>query len=151
MLKLKLAGIAAILVHHSNKSEDNYRGSTAVAATFEVILGLTKAEDPHADRRHSAGFLIRADKFRGRRDDTMEDQKAFLVDGKWELDGVEERQATRVVQVIRMRRYVNQREIGAALGDQSSHGCAGAQAGRKPRADHREGSRGLRQVGASAS
>lgn len=39
-LKLKQAGIAAILVHHSNKSEDNYRGSTAIAATFEVISGL---------------------------------------------------------------------------------------------------------------
>ena len=74
MLKLKQAGIA-IRVHHSNKSEDNYRGSTAIAATFEVILGLKRAEDPHADRRNSAGFLIKADKFRGRRDDTMGDQK----------------------------------------------------------------------------
>ena len=75
MLKLKQAGIAAILVSHSNKSEDNYRGSTAIAATFEVILGLKRAEDPRVDRRYSAGFLIKADKFRGRRDDTMEDQK----------------------------------------------------------------------------
>jgi hypothetical protein len=33
------------LVHHSNKSEDNSRGSTAIAATFEVILGLKRAED----------------------------------------------------------------------------------------------------------
>jgi hypothetical protein len=51
----------------------------------------------------------------------VEDQKAFLVDGKWELDGVEDRQATRVVQAIRSRRYVNQREIGAALGITSAH------------------------------
>jgi hypothetical protein len=116
MLKLKQAGIAAILVHHANKSGDNYRGSTAIAATFEVIMGLERAEDPHADRRNSAGFLIKADKFRGRRDDTMEARKAFLVDGNWELDGVEDQQAARVVQAIRMRRYVNQREIGAALG-----------------------------------
>jgi hypothetical protein len=116
MLKLKQAGIAAILVHHSNKSEDNYRGSTAVAATFEVILGLKRAEDPRVDRRYSAGFLIKADKFRARRDDTMEDRRAFLIGGKWELDGVEDQQATRVVQAIRLRRYVNQREIAAALG-----------------------------------
>ena len=116
MLKLKQAGVAAILVHHSNKSEDNYRGSTAIAATFEVILGLKRAEDPRVDRRYSAGFLIKADKFRARRDDTMEDRRAFLIDGKWELDGIEDQQATRVVQAIRSRRYVNQKEIAEALG-----------------------------------
>jgi hypothetical protein len=116
MLKLKQAGIAAILVHHANKGGDNYRGSTAIAATFEVIMGLTRADDPQVDRRHSAGFLIKADKFRARRDDTMEDRRAFLVDGKWELDGIEDQQATRVVQAIRSRRYANQKEIADALG-----------------------------------
>ena len=70
MLKLKQAGIAAILVHHSNKSEDNYRGSTAIAATFEVTLGI-RGRKTLADWRYSAGFLIKADKFRARRDDTM--------------------------------------------------------------------------------
>jgi hypothetical protein len=45
----------------------------------------------------------------------MEDRRAFLIDGKWELDGIEDQQATRVVQAIRSRRYVNQKEIAEAL------------------------------------
>jgi hypothetical protein len=39
LMKLKAAGKTAILVHHSNKQGDNYRGSSAMAATFEVIIG----------------------------------------------------------------------------------------------------------------
>jgi hypothetical protein len=46
----------------------------------------------------------------------MEDRRAFLIEGKWELDGIEDQQATRVVQAIRSRRYVNQKEIAEALG-----------------------------------
>jgi Mn-dependent DtxR family transcriptional regulator len=46
----------------------------------------------------------------------MEDRRAFLIDGNWELDGIEDQQATRVVQAIRSRRYVNQKEIAEALG-----------------------------------
>jgi DNA-binding transcriptional regulator LsrR (DeoR family) len=46
----------------------------------------------------------------------MEDRKAFLIDGKWNLDGIEDQQATRIVQAIRSRRYVNQKEIAEAIG-----------------------------------
>jgi predicted XRE-type DNA-binding protein len=46
----------------------------------------------------------------------MEDRKAFLIDGKWKLDGIEDQQATRIVQAIRSRRYVNQKEIAEAIG-----------------------------------
>jgi Mn-dependent DtxR family transcriptional regulator len=46
----------------------------------------------------------------------MEDRRAFLIDGKWKLDGSEDQQATRVVQAIRSRRYVNQKEIAEPLG-----------------------------------
>lgn len=116
LLRLKAAKIATILVHHSNKAGDNYRGSTAIAATFEVILGLLKANDPREDRRNSAGFTIQADKFRARRDDTMETRKAFLVDDQWEIDGLEDLQATRIVQALRQRCYTTQTEIAEAIG-----------------------------------
>jgi hypothetical protein len=46
----------------------------------------------------------------------MEDRRAFLIDGGWKLDGIEDQHATRVVQAIRSRRYVNQKEIAEALG-----------------------------------
>jgi len=43
---------------------------------------------------------IQCRQFRARRDDTMEDRRAFLIEGKWELDGIEDQQDTRVVQAI---------------------------------------------------
>ena len=46
----------------------------------------------------------------------MEDRRAFLIDGGWKLDGIEDQHATRVVQAIRSRRYVNQKGIAEALG-----------------------------------
>jgi hypothetical protein len=40
LLKLKTEKVATILVHHTGKSDDTYRGSTKLAATFEVMLHL---------------------------------------------------------------------------------------------------------------
>ena len=42
LLKLKAAGIATVLVHHSNKGDNGYRGSTALATTFNAIIKLKR-------------------------------------------------------------------------------------------------------------
>jgi hypothetical protein len=42
LLKLKTERVATILVHHTGKSDDTYRGSTKLAATFEVMLHLKR-------------------------------------------------------------------------------------------------------------
>jgi hypothetical protein len=42
LLKLKTEQVATILVHHTGKSGDTYRGSTKLAATFEVMLHLKR-------------------------------------------------------------------------------------------------------------
>jgi hypothetical protein len=116
MLKLKQSGIATILVHHANKLGKSYRGSTAIAATFEVILALQEVKAPDKERRNSAGFLLHTEKFRGRRDDTMADRRMFLVNDRWEVDGEEEQRANRVVDAIRSQQYVNQTEVADAIG-----------------------------------
>ena len=41
LMRLKQANKAAILVHHSGKGGNDYRGSSKLATTFEVIAGLT--------------------------------------------------------------------------------------------------------------
>jgi hypothetical protein len=42
LLKLKTEKVATILVHHTGKSDDTYRGSSKLAATFEVMLHLKR-------------------------------------------------------------------------------------------------------------
>lgn len=42
LLRLKAAGIATILIHHSNKGDNGYRGSTAIATTFNAIIKLKR-------------------------------------------------------------------------------------------------------------
>lgn len=66
LMRLKQAGIACILVHHTNKSGDNYRGSSKLATTFEVIQGL-KSVDPAAAPEGGIAFDVTWDKFRGKR------------------------------------------------------------------------------------
>jgi hypothetical protein len=47
LLKLKAAGIATVLVHHSNKGDNGYRGSTALATTFNAIIKLKRDKVEH--------------------------------------------------------------------------------------------------------
>jgi hypothetical protein len=53
LLKLKTEKVATILMHHTGKSDDTFRGSTKLAATFEVMLHLKRYagdKDNIADR-----------------------------------------------------------------------------------------------------
>ena len=53
LLKLKTEKVATILVHHTGKSDATFRGSTKLAATFEVMLHLKRYagdKDSIADR-----------------------------------------------------------------------------------------------------
>lgn len=42
LLKLKAAGIATVLIHHSNKNDSGYRGSSSIATTFNAIIKLQR-------------------------------------------------------------------------------------------------------------
>ena len=44
LLQLKVQHVATMLVHHSGKAEDNFRGSSKLAATFETIIQLERPE-----------------------------------------------------------------------------------------------------------
>jgi AAA domain len=77
LLKLK-KNVATILVHHTNKSDETYRGSTKLAATFEIMLHLKryagdvgKSGDAYRDREAvrygEAQFEIEWHKLRSQR------------------------------------------------------------------------------------
>ena len=56
LLKLKVQQVATILVHHTGKAEDNFRGSSKLAATFETIIQLERPELAH---KNGAGWKVR--------------------------------------------------------------------------------------------
>lgn len=47
--RIKKAGIAVILIHHSTKTGGNYRGSSGLEATFESILSLERCKEGSSD------------------------------------------------------------------------------------------------------
>jgi hypothetical protein len=63
LMRVKQAGRATILVHHSDKKGVDYRGSSKLAATFEVIIGLHKLDGRSAS--DGAGFELDWRKYRG--------------------------------------------------------------------------------------
>jgi RecA-family ATPase len=42
LMRLKVAKVACVLVHHSNKNDSSYRGSSSIATTFNAIIHLKK-------------------------------------------------------------------------------------------------------------
>jgi hypothetical protein len=87
LLRMKQAGIATILIHHANKVGKAFRGSTKLAATFEVILGLTETDE--AVLSQSLAFKIDWQQYRGKRNDAT-------IPMKVQLQGREIHEATRV-------------------------------------------------------
>jgi hypothetical protein len=115
LLMMKQAGKTAILVHHANKAGADARGSTALEATFEVKLGLHK---PQVTRPGSAHFEARFGKFRGLGSDAIAPH-VWLLDGdtgRWIVEEDGGGTEDRVLAALRTLNYVNQEEIGRALG-----------------------------------
>jgi len=69
ILKLKQEVIACVLVHHSNKAGESYRGSSKLATTFEVILRLEESSLKATDKTDTTRFRLSWDKFRGRKEE----------------------------------------------------------------------------------
>jgi hypothetical protein len=118
LLRLKAAGIACILVHHSGKSGETFRGSSKLATTFEAIIGL-KALDGHPT--HSgAAFELTWGKFRGAPRDATRNAEVRLVNEasglRWDHRPARGEEAAALVEMVRSGRYRTQRELADALG-----------------------------------
>lgn len=123
MQKLKQYGCAVILVHHSRKgngkSEGSYRGTSKMAVVFNSIIALSHPNGVLS--RSGTAFSWRFEKFRGLRDETVDDFKASLL---VELEGAptwvrEEDPDARVVELVRLvetAEFKNREELAAAMG-----------------------------------
>jgi KaiC/GvpD/RAD55 family RecA-like ATPase len=116
LLRVKQSGLACVLVHHSDKGGKNFRGSSALATTFECIIGLHRLEghSPGA----GAGFELTWDKYRGRPTASTRDMEATL-DGEvpeWTWKPAARFEMLSVLDAVRSGRFKNQRAVGTELG-----------------------------------
>jgi hypothetical protein len=119
LMKMKQAGIATILLHHSSKGGENYRGSSKLATTFEVIMGLARATG--VESRHPASFDLEFGKFRGERNSTIEATTAWLQRDQegtlsWVHKVSESAELKMAVDAVRSCSFTTQKEMAEALG-----------------------------------
>ena len=119
LMRMKQANIACLLVHHSGKSEASFRGSSKLATTFEVIIGLHRI--PGQAARHGTAFNIVWDKYRGKRDDGVRGRRAALEECsrghlRWNHELSTEEECDDLVEAVKSLRYATQEELAKALG-----------------------------------
>ncbi|MCK8784172.1 AAA family ATPase [Roseomonas sp. NAR14] len=119
LLRLKQARLACVLVHHSGKDGGNYRGSSKLAATFEVILGLVRENS--AGSVTGAAFTTQWDKFRSAPHPTLVPRDVALVDGPdgvllWRAEPAERDKVRAYLAALETGQCSSQREIAKACG-----------------------------------
>jgi hypothetical protein len=120
LTRLKQARIAAIVVHHSGKSGSAFRGSSMLATTFEVILGLTREPGGDVlDPNGQASFLLKWDKYRGRRDPTVGNREVALRETyqglRWTAERPRDEVLAALATLVRSGQYSTRADVGGAL------------------------------------
>lgn len=120
LAKLKQAKIAVIAVHHSNKAGTDFRGSSMLATTFEVIIGLTREKGAGLlDPSGTARFKLNWTKFRGRRSPAVAEREMRLEDSdgrmRWSSSTPEAAVLEAIAALVRTGQYKTQAEVRDAL------------------------------------
>jgi hypothetical protein len=119
LLRFKAAGLATLVVHHANKGGSDFRGSSNLATTFEVIIGLTRKHDVLAETTGGARFALDFTKFRDERSECVRSQDVELmrVDGRpvWEFLASEGELHQAIAQIIRTGKVSSAAELGPHL------------------------------------
>ncbi|SDB15198.1 AAA domain-containing protein [Belnapia rosea] len=119
LLRLKQARIACILVHHSGKTGESYRGSSKLATTFEVILGLKPPTASGAAQ--SAAFTTVWSKFRGAPHPTIAPRDVMLTTSeagtmRWDVQAAADDDARKYTEAVLSGAFGTQAEVAKALG-----------------------------------
>ena len=115
LLRLKQARIGCVLVHHSGKTGDTYRGSSKLATTFEIILGLRPLEGGVATE--GAAFELQWTKYRRKHNEAVRSRIVRLVkdtEGKpqWNAEATADDDLRRLVAAVETCKFTTQRDIG---------------------------------------
>jgi hypothetical protein len=114
LMRLKTIGVAAIVVHHSGKTGGDYRGSSALATTFEVIMALL----PVAGRLPEAGtgFVCKFSKFRAKPTNATAERQVELGDSGWTAAITENSTDERVLAALESGQFGSGKDIAKAIG-----------------------------------
>lgn len=120
LMRLKQAGVACLLVHHSGKTGATYRGSSKLATTFEVILGL-KAPGASLAAAKGTAFETEWTKFRGRRTDATRSRLVHLDETEggvavWKWQRSPDDEALELVALLQTGTFRTQADLAAAAG-----------------------------------
>ena len=131
LLRLKQEGIACLLVHHSNKCGESYRGSSKIATTFEAIIQLKEVDLKSTDIDGTTRFRLSWTKYRGKREGgtgmvldfalapVLSDDEDSGVKGgelRWLCSSGEDSEVELILEMVRSGDYGSQKEIAEALG-----------------------------------
>lgn len=115
---IKQANVGCMVVHHSSKNGNNYRGSSNLATTFELILGLTKINNL-LDDHDGAAFKTEFTKLRNIKDETMRPREIRLstANGKpeWLAVADEDETLKAIIDVIKSGKCRKQADIATLL------------------------------------
>ena len=113
LMRMKQLGQACILIHHSGKKASTYRGSSMLATTFEVVLGLEKLTGLKA--AHGTAFQIKWDKLRAKPDERIKSWEVWLDEDHWEFEAAASEEVDLLLEALKSGKYVNQKELAEAL------------------------------------
>ncbi len=116
LLRMKQARIGCILVHHSGKNGATYRGSSKLATTFEVILGLAPLEDTSA----GAAFKLDWTKYRREPCDAVRARNVRLVkdatgSAEWRAEASDDDDVRKLLEAVGSCHFGTQREVATHL------------------------------------
>ena len=118
LLRLKAARVGCVLVHHSGKTGESYRGSSKLATTFEVIIGL-KATDGLAVN-DGAAFRLFWEKYRRERSAAVRSKNVRLttIEGqtRWVVEETADDAMHQLVAAVMTCDFNTGRAIAAHLG-----------------------------------
>ena len=117
LMRLKVAKVACVLVHHSNKNDSSYRGSSSIATTFNAIIHLKK------NRLEKGEFSL---EFQKARNDHIENTATTFnllpsEDGeglRLQFDSAISKRET-VVALVRSLEFTTDQEVAKALAEKS--------------------------------
>jgi len=124
LLNLKVQGVATMLVHHANKTGEDFRGSSKLAATFETIIMLERLKE---ETEHGAAqFRVRWDKVRsGGPKRKVRDVVAKLITEEqfnepdrllWDYEAEDLERLDEIKERLFNGDFINQKEISDAFG-----------------------------------
>jgi hypothetical protein len=118
LLRLKPARMGCILVHHSGKTGETYRGSSRLATTFKVTMELRPVESEATTA--GAAFVVSWDKYRRKPCEAVQRREVRLendAEGRtaWVAKPTEDDDMRRLVTAVQSCRFRTQRLVAEAL------------------------------------